>query len=118
VHALRLREPGRGAPAVWYYFGFCVQNLAEAAVLPIRHAIERQRIAADRSRRARDGEPVESLEEWERMELQHWRTLAEERARLRNEPVDEKFVESRMAYVYKYSLETNQQWVRAKGRRG
>ena len=107
-------------PSVYYYFGFCVQNLAEAAALPIRHAIERQRIAADRWRRARNwaAEPIESLEEWERMEHQYWRTLAEERARLRNEPVDEKFVESRMAYVYKYSLETNQQWVRAKGRRG
>ena len=107
-------------PAVYYYFGFCVQNLADAAAMPIRHAIERQRIQADRWRRARNWapEPIESMEEWERMELRYWRTHAEERARLRNEPVDEKFVESRMGYFYKFSLESNQHWVRAKGRRG
>jgi hypothetical protein len=107
-------------PAVYHYFGWGVQNLADEAALPIRHAVERQRIAADRWRRARNwaAEPVESLEEWERLEHAFWRRFAEERARLRNEPVDEKFVESRMAYFYKFSLETNQQWVRAKGRRG
>lgn len=106
--------------AVQYYFGWCVQNLAEAAALPHRHAVERQRVVADRWSRARNWapEPIESLEEWERLEHLYWRTLAQERARLRNEPVDEKFVESRMAYFYKFSLETNQHWVRAKGRRG
>lgn len=106
-------------PAVSSYFGFGVQNLADAAALPHRHAIERQRVKADRWRRARDWapEPLESLEEWERMERTYWRTFAEERARLRNEPVDEAYVESRMAFFYKFSLETNQVWVRAKGKR-
>ncbi|MEZ4247719.1 MAG: hypothetical protein R3B99_05715 [Polyangiales bacterium] len=106
--------------AIQYYFGWCVQNLADAAALPHRHAVERQRIVADRWRRDRNwaAEPVESLEEWERLERRYWETVAHERARLRNEPVDQKYIDSRMAYFYKYSLESNQQWVRAKGRHG
>lgn len=107
-------------PAVTAYFGTGAQHLAEEAALPLRHAVERQRAVADRWRRARDWAPesIESLEEWERLELAYWQRLAEERARLTGLPVDTKLIESRMAWFYKYSLETNQQWVRAKGRRG
>ncbi len=106
--------------AVTHYFGWGVANLADAAALPHRHTVERQRVKADRWRRARDWapEPIESLEEWESLERACWTAEATERARLRNEPVDEKFIESRMGSFYKYSLETNQLWVRAKGRRG
>lgn len=108
------------SPAVMSYFGTGAQHLAEEAALPLRHAVERQRVMADRWRRARNWapEPIESLEEWERLEVAYWRRLVEERARVTGAPVDTKLVESRMAWFYKYSLETHQVWVRAKGRRG
>ncbi|MBC7174586.1 MAG: hypothetical protein H5U40_19225, partial [Polyangiaceae bacterium] len=107
-------------PAVQYYFGTGVQNLADEAAFPLRCAVERQRVRVDRSRRARDWapEPLESLEEWEHLERAYWHRFAEVKAHLRNEPVDTAFVESRMKFFYKYSLETNQLWVKAKGRSG
>ncbi len=106
--------------AVTHYFGWGVQNLAEAAALPHRHAVERQRVAVDRWRRARDwaAEPLESLEEWERLERAYWVALTGERARLTGEPADEKLIESRMSSFLTYSLESNQLWVRAKGKLG
>lgn len=105
---------------VMTYFTISTRHLAEEAALPLRHAVERQRVVADRWRRAHDWapEPLESLEEWERLEHAYWQRLAEERARLNGTPLDTKFIESRMDFFYKHSLETNQAWVRAKGRRG
>jgi len=93
-----------GPPApVRNYYGPGVQALAEEAAAPIRFEIERHRLAADRWRRARGWapEPETSLDEWEALERRYWTTMAEEKAKLLDAPVDEAFIESRMVAFQK-----------------
>src|SRR5690606_4443891 len=77
-------------PVVQYYFGSCVHDLADEAAFPLRCAVEHQRVRVDRWRRAHGwaAEPLEALEEWERLERAYWQRFAEMKAHLRNEPVD------------------------------
>lgn len=89
----------------------------EEASLPLRFEIERFRIAVDRQRRAASWapEPVESLDRWEQMERAYWQRYAEVKAQLTGERPDQAFVESRMEFFRKASLETDQRWRKAKG---
>jgi len=102
------------------YFGQGVQAFAEEASAPIRYQIERFREEVDRWRRARDWAPetLETLERWQGMERSYWETQATTRAQMLQEPADRAFVETRMDQFRKYSLESEQVWVRAHGRQG
>jgi len=100
------------------YYGGAPRAIGEERAEPIRHEIERYRAEVDRWRRARNWahESIQSMERWEQLELSYWRTLAQAQAELLGQPVDEELVESRMEAFRRYSLETDQVWVRAKGR--
>ncbi len=104
--------------AIVAYRGSAAHFLADAAMLPKRQAIEWFRIEVDRWRRARDWapEPLESLEKWRAMELDAWTTYANEKARVLGEPVDQGYIDGRMAHFDKYELHMNQVWVAAHGK--
>jgi hypothetical protein len=105
-------------PAVRYYFGFCVQNLAEAAALPKQQATARFRLEVDRNSRASGwaAESLESLERWRDMERAAFQAYADRRAELTGEPVDQDYVESRMRQFMKYGHDMNQAWVAKHGK--
>ena len=104
--------------AIVAYRGTAAHYLADAAMLPKRQAIDWFRIEVDRWRRARSWapEPLESLEKWRAMELDAWSTYANEKARVLGEPVDQAYIDSRMAHFDKYELHMNQVWVNAHGK--
>lgn len=99
------------------YFGGGSHAFAEELALPIRFEIERYREEVDRWRRARDWAPetIESMDKWHEMEVRYWRTYSEAKAKMLHEPVDEEYVESRLAQFRKYNLENDQRWRKAKG---
>ena len=103
---------------VMAYYGWGIQNLADAAALPHRHAVERNRVEVDRWRRARDWAPetVESMERWRDLERAVHETRARTVAQLAGEPVDQKYIDSRMHQFMKFGLDMNQAWIRAHGR--
>jgi hypothetical protein len=84
----------------------------------IRAQIERFRHEVDLWRRARDwcAEPLESLEKWEQWERHYWTTYAQVEAETSGRPVDQALIDARMKQFIQFSLESNQTWVRAKGR--
>ncbi|MEZ4322563.1 MAG: hypothetical protein R3F61_34165 [Myxococcota bacterium] len=100
------------------YFGAGCVNLANAASLPHRHAVEDNRVEVDRWSRARNwaAETVESMETWRDLERKVHQTYAETLASLTGEPIDTGFVESRMKHFMKYGLDMNQAWVKVHGR--
>lgn len=102
---------------VQLYFGAGAVAVAEAEAAPRRFEIERYREEVDRWRRAREWAPetIESMEKWERMELAYWRIYAQARAAHEEGEVDEEFVESRMKFFRKSSLETDQRWNKVHG---
>ncbi|MBO6940030.1 MAG: hypothetical protein JJ863_33980 [Deltaproteobacteria bacterium] len=104
--------------AIVAYRGTAAHYLADAAMLPKRQAIDWFRIEVDRWRRAREWapEPLESLEKWRAMELDAWTTYANEKARVLGEPVDQGYIDGRMAHFDKYELHMNQVWVNAHGK--
>lgn len=102
-----------GAPAAY----------ADEQVVSMRFDIERFRrevdIAQREKRMKRDdysGEGVASLQRWEQMERAYWTRYAELVAHYSGNPVDHALVQARMKQFYMYTLEMEQEWVRAHGR--
>jgi hypothetical protein len=107
------------APVVSTYFGSAGHVFAEAATLEKRAAIDEQRRRAHSGRKARGyaDEPLESLKEWERMELDYWRTYFETAAKIlpsTPKEIDE-WVASRMQPFYESLERSNDVWRRARG---
>lgn len=100
------------------YYGTYVTYLAEGATLPHRHAIERFREEVDRTSRANNWakESVASMERWRDMERAAYQARADKAAELTGDPVDHAYVEGRMAFFMKYSLEMEQSWVKVHGK--
>jgi hypothetical protein len=103
--------------AVAIYFSGAPHAFAAEAALPLRHAIERFRVEADRARRAAGwaAEPVASLDRWEAMERAYWERYAQVAGEVAGRPPDTELVASRMEMFRKYTLMTNQLWRKAKG---
>jgi hypothetical protein len=107
------------APVVSTYFLSAGHVFAEAATLEKRAAIDvqRQRAHAGRKARGYTDEPLESLQEWERMELDYWRTYFETAAQIlpsTPKEIDE-WVASRMQPFYESLERSNDVWRRARG---
>jgi phage FluMu protein Com len=104
--------------AVATYFSGAPHAFADEAAMPLRFAVERERVRVDRARRGAGwaDEPLESLTRWEQMERAFWTKYAETKARVAGGPPDQELVESRMALFRKLSLENKQFWQRAHGR--
>lgn len=106
-------------PVVSTYFLSAGHVFAEAATLDKRAAIDEQRRRAHAGRKARGyaDEPLESLREWERMELDYWRTYFETSARiLPSSPKEiDEWIASRMQPFYESLERSNDVWRRAKG---
>lgn len=85
--------------------------------LPLRHEIERFRVAVDRRRRAQSWapEPIESMDKWLEMERACWEKYAQVKAATLGTPVDHEFVKSRVDAFMEYSLLRDQRWRKAKG---
>ena len=104
--------------AISMYFLGGPLALATEEALPLRHAVERFRIAAYRARRSPNGwlnEPVESLDRWEAMERAYWQRYVDVAAAASGLPRDQALVESRMQSFRELSLLTDQRWRKAKG---
>jgi hypothetical protein len=107
------------APVVSTYFLSAGHVFAEAATLEKRAAIDEQRRRAHAGRKARGyaDEPLESLKEWERLELDYWRTYFETSAKIlpsTPQEIDE-WVASRMQPFYESLERANDVWRRARG---
>jgi hypothetical protein len=107
-------------PVVASYFGGAGQVFPEIATFDKRAAIEAQRERAYQARRTSNGwadEPIESLRQWEQMELDSWRTFFTTKAQfVRMTPQQiEEWVASRMRPFYEDLERSNDVWRRAKG---
>lgn len=102
------------------YYLTLVSVLAEGAALPHRQAIDRFRVEVDRTSRANNWakESLDSLERWRDLEHQAFSAVAERRAALLGEPVDQEEIAAKMRFFMKYNLENEQTWVRAHGKGG
>jgi hypothetical protein len=96
---------------------------ADEQTVSMRFDIERFRrevdIAQRDKRMKRDdysGEGLASLQRWEQMERAYWTRHAELVAHWSGRPVDHALVQARMKQFYMYTLEMEQDWVRAHGR--
>lgn len=109
-------SPGPAALA----YGGAAQALAAEKALPIRLEIERYRQECDDWRRVRNwaAEPIEHYEKWEEMERSFWTTYAQTMAEVNGKPLDQDLIDARMKQFIKFSLESEQVWVKAKGRVG
>ena len=105
-------------PATAMYFGGGPHAFAEEQALPLRFAVARNRIQADRWRRDRHWaqEPVESLRQWHDDELAYWTRYADVHAQVLGGPRDAELIESRMSQFRRWNLENQQQWVAAQRR--
>lgn len=100
------------------YFGGMPAAIADEQTVGLRRDIEAFREECDRWRRARDWavEPLSNYEKWEAMERNYWVTHTRIRCELAGKAFDQALVDARMYQFVKYSLESEQVWVRAKGR--
>jgi hypothetical protein len=111
----------QAAPAaiVATYFGGAGHVFAQAATLDKRAAIDAQRARVEAWRKARSyaDEPIESLQEWERMELDYWRTYVATQARIvpATPREMEELVTSRMTPFYEILERSNNVWRRSRG---
>jgi hypothetical protein len=107
------------APVVGTYFGGAGHVFAQAATFDKRAAIDAQRARADAWRKARSyaDEPLESLQEWERMELDCWRTYVTTQAQIVPSTAKEmeELVASRMTPFYESLERSNKAWRRYRG---
>lgn len=112
--ALNQVMPGPAATA----FAGAPHALAEEKAIPIRFEIEKFRQQCDDWRRVRDwaAEPLDHYEKWEQMERNYWNTYAQTVAEVSGKPFDQALVDARMKQFIHYSLESEQVWVKAKGR--
>jgi hypothetical protein len=104
------------------YGGFAVAYADEQTV-KLRYDIARFRREVDiqqRNKRERDdysNEGIASLQQWEQMERTYWQRHAELVAHYSGKPIDNELVNARLKQFYMYTLEMEQDWVRAHGRR-
>lgn len=96
---------------------------ADEQVVSMRFDIERFRREVDITQRDKrmkrddySGEGLASLQRWEQMERAFWTRQAELVAHFSGKPVDHALVQARMKQFYMYTLEMEQDWVRAHGR--
>lgn len=112
--ALNQVMPGPAATA----FAGAPHAFAVEKAIPIRFEIEKFRQQCDDWRRVREwaAEPLQHFEKWEQMERNYWNTYAQTLAETSGKPFDQALVDARMKQFIHYSLESEQVWVKAKGR--
>jgi phage FluMu protein Com len=88
----------------------------EEAALPLRHQLERWRVAVERERRAAHWPPeaIESLDRWLEMERACWEKYAAARAQATGAALDRELVESRVKAFMDQRLLRDQRWRKAK----
>ena len=102
------------------YYAMAPHAFAEEQALPIRLAIERFRHEVELDRRKNDwsNEPLHSLERWLQMETDYWTKYGEIKHQVEgaSDENKQKFIQSRVDQFRRFSLETDQTWVKAHGR--
>lgn len=98
------------AAAEW--FALAPTAYAEEATASMRHEIERARAGAERDRRRTAEARLADLRQWLERETALWRRYAEVMAEARGVPMDEGFVQGRLATIHA-ELARDQIWVAA-----
>lgn len=100
------------------YYGGMPAAYADEQTIHLREEMEAFREQCDRWRRARNwaAEPLQNFEKWEQMERNYWVTNTKIQCELAGKPFDQDLVDARMKQFIKYSLESEQVWVKAKGK--
>lgn len=112
--ALNQVSPGPAALA----FAGAPHAFAEEKAIAIRFEIEKFRQECDDWRRVRNwaAEPIAHYEKWEQLERNYWNTYAQAVSETSGKAFDQALVDARMKQFIHYSLESEQVWVKAKGR--
>lgn len=109
-------------PELTAYAGFAAAYADEQTV-GMRADIERFRREVDISQRDKrergdhSNEGVPSLQRWEQLEQAYWQRHVELIGHYSGKPADQALANARMKQFYMYSLEMEQDWVRAFGRK-
>jgi hypothetical protein len=110
-------------PELTAYAGFATAY-ADEQVVKLRFDVERFRRDVDIAQRIKriqkddySNEGMASLQQWEQMERAYWQRHAELVAHYSGKPIDQAWVNARLKQFYQYSLEMEQEWVQAFGRR-